>query len=159
MVMLCGTQPDRKGESMTDKITVELDRELAENFIKGTSIHGGPIARVRDRLKAALPPEWEEGQMAVVRYWGADEDDLRRVFAKWHNGEWTFANGLSSNELRNNVTNVEPIRVLKDDEVAVKRPNLNSNSLRSVASLAKNEYYWETAAWLESVAGILEAEK
>lgn len=142
---------------MTDKITVELDRELAENFIKGTSIHGGPIARVRDRLKAALPPEWEEGTLARIttQYDGTYLAEFRE--GKWVVGrmyEWQKDQWFEPHA----VTNVEPIRVLKDDEVAVKRFRAN-RYIRGDISAIEAQGYLTAAAILRDYADALEAEK
>lgn len=142
---------------MTDKITVELDRELAERFIKRTANYDGPFALIRNLLRAALPPEWEEGAFAKVWFDGEDDTDKHVVFAQWVNGEWRHANGLGSFELRNNVTKVEPIRVLKDDEVAVRQPPIHPDDFRRAASILEDAYFLGLAGWLREYAA--EAEK
>lgn len=146
---------------MTDKITVELDEEQIRGLLRA---HERPTLHVTSAtlaaLKAALPPEWEEGTLA----WVTDFTSQRKRFAcervdqRWRiasTSEESVAEWLNDSE----VIKVEPIRVLKDDEVAVKNPSVNSTAIRFVANLARKEYHWGTADWLEGVANALEAEK
>lgn len=109
----------------TDKELADAYRIVAEDYYKhpvsestGRGSFTSSCRKIADELDPP-EPEWPDGTYARVCYGSGEDTSVSYV--KMVGGEWCHANGLSSYELRHEVTKVEPLRVLADDEIAVKR--------------------------------------
>ncbi|HEY9494677.1 MAG TPA: hypothetical protein VIR15_07485 [Intrasporangium sp.] len=146
---------------MSDKkIQVELDEDVAREYVDRTKAHGGPIADVREKIRAALPPEYPEGTVAWVTY----DDDVRYLGCRVDGG-WTHSSEGADDLLDRWVKKVEPLRVLADDEVAVKVTRdpfdrgFSSTDVRIAADLVESQLGLSlTANGIRAFADALDAE-
>lgn len=98
-----------------DKVTIELSREEARLIAHGSGLVG-PFHVVAEQCRAALLPEHPEGTLA----WVTAGTGHARHLACLEDGKWWVCGkrhtGLSP------IHRVEPLRILGDDEIAIKRP-------------------------------------
>ena len=109
---------------MSDKkIQVELDEAEARRFLGQLNPKGDVwLNPVRRAIEAVLPPEHPEGTIAWI-HWPGSLDG--KGLAVRINGQWAgavYSNGEGYSHWDAEGAKVEPLRVLADDEIAVKRP-------------------------------------
>ena len=138
---------------MSDKkIQVELTEEDARRFLGQLNPKGDVwLNPVRWAIEAALPPEYPEGTVA----WVTAGSGRARHKAYLRRGQWWTMSGDNSSDLQP-IWKVEPLRVLADDEIAVKHPG--SIYLRPAADILERRNFVTTADWVRSVADALDAE-
>ena len=94
------------------------DITLSDDEIRALATLAGdsPIA---DKLRNALPsePEWPEGTIA----WIDIEDDGGFLVVRRHGGWWAGGGRGATTVWEGSILSVTPIRVLRDDEIAVPR--------------------------------------
>ena len=107
---------------MSDTIQVELTKDVARKFLREVSLDRDIwLEDVRAAVESALPPEYPEGTVTWVTH--RTIKTYRRL-AHMHNGRWTFDHdetGVDHSLAAGDILKVEPLRVLADDEIAVKR--------------------------------------
>ena len=144
---------------MSDKkITVELTEDEARAFANIPLGDGYPdrvVTPIRDKVYAALLPEYPEGTVAFITVGdrGAQWIAVRR------DGTWRSRMSGDVTWDDREVTKVEPLRVLADDEIAVKRrgwtaSEVNIRYLRESAHALPNS----SAQVLDDFADALDAE-
>ena len=149
---------------MSDKkITVELTEDEARAFANIPLGDGYPdrvVTPIRDKVYAALLPEYPEGTVAFITVGdrGAQWIAVRR------DGTWRSRMSGDVTWDDREVTKVEPLRVLADDEVAVKvartatERGFASEDVRIMAREADGRELTCTAAGLRAFADALDAE-
>ena len=85
-----------------------------------------------EKIRAALPPEYPEGTIAWVTLPFGDRCVAVRFDGKWRTG--------TGQPFYTTVTNVEPLRVLADDEIAVKRVKYLTGHVSEPAAATFREY-------------------
>ena len=115
---------------MTEKkITVELTEAEARELVRvGPADDDGRVNVFHarngiDKIAAALPPEYPEGTVAWVTEIHSSAPEERRYLAVHIDGHWY--DGTSQTTIYD-ASQVEPLRVLADDEIAVRRDALKS---------------------------------
>ena len=149
---------------MSDKkITVELTEDEARAFADIPLGDGYPdrvVVPIRDKVYAALPPEYPEGTIA----WVTRANERTRWLAIFSYGQWHDGEGPNVGEALFDVTKVEPLRVLADDEIAVKRQfgvfkATPAEDLRRAAKWLRDTKGWETTSeFIDRIAVALDAE-
>ena len=145
---------------MSDKkITVELTEDVARAFVRnGPAVHAS-IRPVVESVRAALPPEHPEGTVA----WVTQAHGHTRWLAIFRYGQWHDGEGPNAGEGLFDVVKVEPLRVLADDEIAVKRQfgifKVTPGDLRRAAKWLRDTKGWEvTPEFIDRIADALDAE-
>lgn len=131
------------------KITVELTESDARAYVKRT-VEADVMERVNDAILAALPPEYPEGTVA----WVTDEDHWRGL-CEMRDGAWWIAGRVS---LARSAAKVEPIRVLVEDEIAVKHHGGSPDIWREIAEQLRSHGFYNVADLAFRYADALEAE-
>ena len=146
---------------MHDKtVTLTLPLETVRRLANAEAI-GSDFTRIYEAAEAALPPEWEEGTVAWVT------NRTGRCIARREGNEWAtdWSNDGSSTRTATDaeVTEVEPLRVLGDDEVGIRRPDpldFNARDVRGIAARLRSDRGLSVFPdWLEEFADALEAEE
>ena len=139
---------------MSDTIQVELPKEVARRFLRDVTGTDVWLKDVRAAVESALPPEYPEGTVADLVW---DDGARRRV---WWTGEFWSYLGSNDNPGWEEGYRVEPLRVLADDEIAVKRSkNDFAADYRAVARNARQGGFYMAAATADRYADALDAEK
>ena len=161
---------------MSDKIQVPLEFhnrhhvEVFAHFLRREARErpDAGLDFVAEQVEAALPPEYVRGEPYRIQCKGDDPAALPPV-GFWDGSAFivpTFTPGSVGGyrrALADDVTKVEPLRVLADDEIAVKRPSpgdFNATDVRIAARrLRENAAYTYIPAWMEThLADALDAE-
>lgn len=138
---------------MTDKtVTVTLPLDVAERYVAA-----GFDSDIAKAIKAALPPEYAEGTVAWVTRRTRPGVTERRLCVRAEDaaryGGWYLDPSKRVWFSDDSVEKVEPLRVLADDEIAVKRGDIDARHIRGDLEADA------VGAWLLSVADALEAEE
>lgn len=133
-------------------ITITLTEDEAREVLSFMVSNG-----VADKIRVALPPEYPEGTVAWVKDADRNGRDLGGL-CEWRGGQW-----YDSGKVRviGKHEKVEPLRVLADDEIAVKRGFIQGWQFRADAdALDKHHGHADcsTSHWLRRIADALDAE-
>ena len=149
---------------MSDKkIRVELTEAEAREVLAHLREEDEACSRVdsvAEKISAALPPEYPEGQMAWVTDFCKKPG---RTLSIRRGGVWASQVRESDGKVErwlndHEVTKVEPLRVLADDEIAVKRPHFIPDALRgAIERLEDCSGFVSVPNWLHDVADALDA--
>ena len=153
---------------MSDKkIHVELTEDDARNLL--TLIGGSPVKRdhseAADAIRAALPPEYVRGGLYRVQCHG-DDPLIEPPVGFWDGDAFLLPTATTPHTRagyarvqRESVRRVEPLRVLADDEIAVKRGRSDSTAnYHAVARNARSGGFDLAAAVVARYADALDAE-
>ena len=148
--------------SAENKITVELTEADARGLASGSWLHDSPGGRLQAAIRDALPPEYVRGALYRVDGLVGFFDGLAFVLA-----DDTRGNSIAAYSRRepHQVTKVEPIRALADDQIAVTLPKnefgrlgFDANDIRLWARRAREDTMRHTANALDAYADALKAE-
>lgn len=135
-------------------ITITLTEDEARTIAKGDGITDYPFASLREKARAALPTEYPDGTIAWVT-----STTAHTYLSVRDGGRWRHGLGGGVTLLDPSVSRVEPIRVLADDEIAVKRrQGITAMVWRNFAKDHRDEGLNATADLCEAYADALEAE-
>ena len=133
-------------------VTITLPESVARyaaTALEGSSDNGDQYCA--KQIREALPPEYPEGTVAWVT------DGTYRYLADFCKGKWRAGGTVV---LHRTPIKVEPFRVLADDEIAVKRPEVTGDAMAGAAErLADLTGFTIIPEWLKYVAQRLYAEK
>ena len=109
-----------------------------------------------EKIRAALPPEYPAGTVA----WVSTKAFTLRQLSIFEDGKWRTTEGSAISFPAESITKVEPLRVLADDEIAVKRPLVTGDAMAGAAErLADLTGFIIIPEWLKYVAQRLYAEQ
>ena len=135
-------------------IRISFTRDEVQTMVEGYRFP----AEIRAKFEAALPPEYPEGTVAWVTtsHERRDTPD-RTILCAFRDGQWRI--GDTKVVPVGDVHKVEPLRVLANDEIAVKRrgwtaSEVNIRYLRESAHALPNS----SAQVLDDFADALDAE-
>jgi hypothetical protein len=146
-------------------IQITLNRAQIREVVAAVRerIGQGPVSQdladVDQKLRAALPPEYPEGTIAWVTGVTGHRTIAWREDGRWmtNRDEGALATSYFPDH---NVTKVEPLRVLADDEIAVKMPEgYSTSAMRYGADALESTGNPRLAQWVRQVADAFEAEK